>query len=143
MPRRRYEITDEDWERIRDLLPGKEGDPGRTAEDNRRFINAALWIARTGAPWEDLPERFGKANTAFQRFNRWSKRGVWQRVFEALRDPDLEWLMIDSTVVRAHQHAAGQKKARPKPRRSGARVGASPRSSTRPSTRSATRSASP
>lgn len=57
---RRYEISDENWERIKDLLPGKEGDPGRTAEDNRRFINGVLWIARTGAPWPDLPERYGK-----------------------------------------------------------------------------------
>ena len=111
MPKRRYEISDDNWERIRDLLPGKAGDPGRTAADNRLFINAVLWIARTGAPWPDLPERFGKYNTVFQRFNRWSKTGVWQRVFEALQDPDLEWLMLDSTMVRAHQHAAGQKKA--------------------------------
>ena len=111
MPRRRYEITDENWQRIKHLLPGKEGDPGRTAEDNRRFINAVLWIARTGAPWPDWPERFGKYNSVFQGFNRWSKRGVWQKVFEALQDPDLEWLMVDSTIVRAHQHAAGQKKS--------------------------------
>ena len=140
---RRYEITDENWERIRDLLPGKAGDPGRTAKDNRLFINAVLWVARTGAPWPDLPERFGKPNTAFQRFNRWSKKGIWQRVFEALQDPDLEWLMIDSTVVRAHQHAAGQKKAPPKPRRSGAPEAGSRPSSTPPSTRSATRWGSP
>ena len=113
MPKRRYEISDDNWERIKDLLPGKASDPGRTARDNRLFINAVLWIARTGAPWPDLPERFGKHNTVFQRFNRWSKTGVWQRVFEALQDPDLEWLMLDSTVVRAHQHAAGQKKATP------------------------------
>ena len=114
MPKRRYEITDENWQRIKDLLPGKEGDPGRTADDNRRFINAVLWIGRTGAPWPDLPERFGKYNSVFQRFNRWSKKGVWQAVFEALQEPELEWLMIDSTIVRAHQHAAGQKKAAPK-----------------------------
>lgn len=114
MPKRRYESTDENWQRIKHLLPGKQGDPGRTAEDNRRFINAVLWIGRTGAPWPDLPERFGKPNSVFQRFNRWGKNGTWQRVFEALQDPDLEWLMIDSTVVRAHHHAAGQKKAVPK-----------------------------
>lgn len=114
MPKRRYEIADENWQRIKDLLPGKEGDPGRTADDNRLFINAVLWIGRTGAPWPDLPERFGKYNSVFQRFNRWSKKGVWQAVFKALQEPDLEWLMIDSTIVRAHQHAAGQKKAAPK-----------------------------
>ncbi len=116
MPRRRYELTDEQWQRIEHLLPGKEGDPGRTAKDNRLFVNAVLWIARTGAPWPDLPERFGKYNSVFQRFNRWSKKGIWQDLFEALQEPDLEWLMIDSTSVRAHQHAAGQKKAPPKPK---------------------------
>ena len=107
---RRYEISDENWQRIKHLLPGKQGDPGRTAQDNRLFINAVLWIARTGAPWPDLPDRFGKYNSVFQRFNRWSKNGTWQRVFEELQDPDLEWLMLDTTTVRAHQHAAGQKK---------------------------------
>lgn len=114
MTRRRYEISDENWERIQDLLPGKARDPGRTAADNRRFINAVLWIARSGAPWRDLPERYGRYNTVYQRFNRWSKTGVWQRVFTALQDPDLEWLMLDATIVRAHQHAAGQKKAMPR-----------------------------
>lgn len=109
MPRRRYEISDENWQRIALLLPGKATDPGRTADDNRRFLNAVLWIARSGAPWRDLPERYGNWNTVFQRFNRWSKNGTWQRIFEALQDPDLEWLMVDSTTVRAHQHAAGQK----------------------------------
>ena len=113
---RRYEISDENWERIAPLLPGKKSDPGRTAEDNRRFINAVLWIARSGAPWRDLPERYGRWNSVFRRFSRWSQNGVWQSVFEALQDPDLEWLMIDSTTVRAHQQAAGQKKAPPKRR---------------------------
>lgn len=107
---RRYEISDENWERIAPLLPGKKSDPGRTAEDNRRFINAVLWIARSGAAWRDLPERFGPWGTIYQRFNRWSQKGVWQKVFEAMQDPDLEWLMVDSTTVRAHQQAAGQKK---------------------------------
>jgi transposase len=106
---RRHEIKDEDWERIRDLLPGKAGDPGVTAKDNRLFVNAVLWIAKTGAPWRDLPERFGNWNSVWKRFDRWSKKGVWERVFLALQDPDLEWLMFDSTVVRAHQHAAGAK----------------------------------
>ena len=111
---RRYEISDEAYQRLQPLLSGKPGDPGRNADDNRRFINAVLWIARTGAPWEDLPERYGKANTAFQRFNRWA--GRWQAIFEALQDPNLEWIMLDTTVVRAHQHAAGQKKVAPKTR---------------------------
>lgn len=106
----RYAISDERWARIAPLLPGKPSDPGRTARDNRLFIDAVLWIARTGAPWLDLPERFGKPNTAFQRFNRWAKTGVWQRLHAELQDPDLEWLMLDSTTVRAHQHAAGARK---------------------------------
>ena len=83
---------------------------GRSAADNRLFINAVIWIARSGAPWRDLPERFGLWNSVYQRFRRWTKEGVWQAVFEALQDPDLQWLMIDSTVIRAHQHASGQKK---------------------------------
>jgi transposase len=129
--KRRYEISDHDYERIEPLLTGKPGDPGRNANDNRAFINAVLWIARTGAPWEDLPERYGKSNTVFQRFNRWAKKGRWQAIFEALQDPDLEWLMLDSTTVRAHQHAAGQKKATPKPRPSEEVAAASPQRSTR------------
>ncbi len=67
---RRHEIADGKWDRIKDLLPGKRSDPGRTAVDNRLFVNAVIWIARTGSPWRDLPERFGKWNSVFQRFNR-------------------------------------------------------------------------
>lgn len=107
---RRHELTDEQWERIRSHLPGQKHDPGRTAQDNRLFVNAVFWIAKTGAPWRDLPERFGKSNSVFQRYNRWCKRRVWQRILEALGgDPDLEHLLLDSTIVRAHQHAAGAK----------------------------------
>ena len=107
---RRHEISDEQWNRIKDLLPGKPGDPGRTAQDNRGFINAVLWIAKTGAPWRDLPRRLGPWNSIFQRFNRWAKRGVWQRLLQAWQDPDLELLLLDSTIIRAHQHAAGARK---------------------------------
>jgi transposase len=107
---RRHEIKDEDWERIKDMLPGQPGDPGVTAKDNRLFINAVLWIGKTGAPWRDLPERFGPWGSVWKRFDRWAKKGIWERIFEALQDPDLEWLIIDSTVVRAHQHAAGAEK---------------------------------
>lgn len=114
---RRYEISDEQFARIEPLLSGRPGTPGRNGHDNRLFINAVVWIARTGAPWPDLPERFGKYDTVYQRFNDWSKKGRWEAIFEALQEPDLEWLMLDSTVVRAHQHAAGQKKATPRPRR--------------------------
>lgn len=107
---RRHELTDEQWKRIESLLPGREGDPGRTGTDNRNFVNAIFWIAKTGVPWRDLPERFGKWNSIFQRFNRWCKNGVWERVLKALGgDGDLENLLLDSTIVRAHQHAAGAK----------------------------------
>ncbi len=106
---RRHEIPDDHWERIKDFLPGQAGDPGVTAKDNRLFVNAVLWIAKTGAPWRDLPERFGPWGSVWKRFDRWGAKGVWKRVFEALQDPDLEWVIIDSTVIRAHQHAAGKK----------------------------------
>jgi transposase len=104
---RRHEISDEQWEMIHAFLPGQEGDAGATAKDNRLFVNAIMWIAKTGAPWRDLPERFGKWNSIFQRFNRWCKTGVFQTVMETLQDPDLGALLLDATIIRAHQHAAG------------------------------------
>ena len=110
--RHRHAISDDGWERVRALLPGQPGDPGVTARDNRLFLDAVLWIAKTGAPWRDLPERLGNWYNAWKRFSRWAKKGVWQRVFEALQDPDLEWLILDSTVVRAHPCAAGAEKNR-------------------------------
>lgn len=110
---RRHELTDQQWAQIEPYLPGRKGDPGRSGQDNRRFINAVFWVAKTGAPWRDLPERLGRWNTQYQRFNRWRQRGVWPKIFEALGgDPDLEHLLLDSTIVRAHQHAAGAKKGR-------------------------------
>ena len=108
--RHRHAISDEDWDRVKDLLPGRAGLPGATAKDNRLFVDAVLWIGKTGAPWRDLPERFGNWNNVWRRFDRWSRKGVWREVFEALQDPDLEWLILDSTIVRAHPHAAGAKK---------------------------------
>ena len=108
--KRRHELRDEQWQQIAPHLPGKKGDPGRTGENNRLFVNAVIWLAKTGVPWRDLPSRFGKWNSVFQRYNRWCQRGVWQRVFESLSiDPDLEHLLLDSTIVRAHQHAAASK----------------------------------
>jgi transposase len=108
--RHRHAIADDDWDRIKDLLPGRAGQPGVAAKDNRLFLDAVLWIGKTGAPWRDLPERFGNWNSVARRFSRWARKGVWQKVFEALQDPDLEWLILDSTIVRAHPHAAGAKK---------------------------------
>jgi transposase len=105
---RRYELSDEEWERVEGFLPGRKEQPGVTARDNRLFINAVIWIARTGAPWRDLPDRFGKWNSVWRRFRRWGQTGVWKKVFRKLSlDADLEEMMLDSTVVRVHQHAAG------------------------------------
>lgn len=115
-------LRDDQWERIADLLPGKAGDRGVTAKDNRLFIEAVLWIARTGAPWRDLPAQFGRWHSVYMRFSRWSKHGVWEHLMRVLADdPDLEELIIDATIVRAHQHAAGAQK-KPGRRPSGARV---------------------
>ena len=120
----RRELTDAQWRRIEWLVPGKEGDKGRHGEDNRLFVDAVLWIARAGAPWRDLPQEFGNWNSVFQRFRRWAKKGAWERVFNALvENPDFEYLIIDSTIVRAHQHAAGAKGGA-KMRRSGVRAAA-------------------
>jgi transposase len=104
---KRYELTGAQWERLEPLLPGKAGDPGRTAANNRLFVNGVLWVLRSGAHWCDLPERYGKWKSLHQRFGRWAKAGVWERVFEALiDDADNEYLMLDTTLVRAHQQAA-------------------------------------
>ena len=110
--RHRHAISDEDWDRIKDLLPGRAETPGVTAKDNRLFVNAVLWVGKTGAPWRDLPARFGKWNSVWRRFTRWADRGVWRKAFDALQDPDLEWLILDSTVARAHPCAAGAPKKR-------------------------------
>jgi len=104
----RHTLRDDQWERIKDALPGKAGDPGRTAPDNRKFIEAVIWIGKTGAPWRDLPPEKGNWASVHKRFIRWAKKGVWQMIFNTLAmDADNEWLMIDSTIVRAHQHSAG------------------------------------
>src|SRR5215211_5387631 len=95
----RHAISDDNWDRVKDLLPGRPGTHGRNARDNRLFLDAVLWIGKTGAPWRDLPERFGHWNSVWRRFDRWASKGIWLKVFEALQDPDLEWLMLDSTVV--------------------------------------------
>lgn len=104
-------LRNEQWRRIESMLPGKITDPGRTGVDNRLFVEAVLWIARTGAPWRDLPPEFGPWNSVYQRFARWSDNGIWHRVFTALaEDADFKEVFLDSTIVRAHQHAAGAPK---------------------------------
>ena len=107
-------LSDAQWARIEPLCAGKEGDRGRTGEDNRRFVEAVLWIGRTGAPWRDLPPRFGKWNTVFQRFRRWARKGVFKRMFEELSSElDLGELQVDGTNMRVHQDAT-RKKGAPK-----------------------------
>jgi transposase len=103
----RYELSDAQWERIAPLLPGKVSDPGRTGVDNRLFLNGVLWVLRSGAHWRDLPERYGKWKSLHKRFTRWAKAGVWESVFASLiKDRNNQYLMLDSTLVRAHQQAA-------------------------------------
>ncbi len=101
-------MSEEQWERVAALLPGKVGDPGRSGADNRRFLEAVLWIARTGSPWRDLPEALGNWNSVFVRFRRWAVRGVFETIFTTLSgDPDFEYAIIEGTIVRVHQHATG------------------------------------
>ena len=108
---RRHELTDEQFATIKDLLPGREESVGVTAKDNRLFINAVIWIFKTGAPWRDLPERFGNWGSVHRRFARWSATGVFDKIFRILSaDADLEFLLMDGTIVKAHQHASGAKK---------------------------------
>lgn len=104
---KRYEVTEAQWQRIEQHLLGKPGDPGRAGRDNRLFVNAVLWVLRSGARWSDLPERYGKWKSVHKRFTRWAEAGVWERVFASLTgDPDNQYLMLDTTLVRAHQQAA-------------------------------------
>jgi putative transposase len=104
---KRYELSEAQWSRIAPLLPGKAGDPGRTGADNRLFVNGVLWVLRSGAHWRDLPERYGKWKSVHKRFTRWAKAGAWERVFLVLtEDRDNQHLMLDATLVRAHQQAA-------------------------------------
>jgi transposase len=113
----RQSLTDTQWDRIQSLCLGKKSDPGRTDGDTRLFLEAVLWIARTGSPWRDLPKQFGRWNTVFKRFRHWVKADVFQRIFDALSDdPDMEYAMVDATIVKVHRHGQGAKgglKARP------------------------------
>jgi transposase len=108
---RRYALRDDQWDRLKDFLPGREGHVGGTAADNRLFVEAVLYRYRAGIPWRDLPERFGDWKIIDQRFGRGAKSGVFKRVFKLLAsDHDNEYMMIDATIVRAHQHRAGARK---------------------------------
>ena len=133
----RPELTDAQWERLRPLLPPQKPRTGRPANDHRTVLNGILWILRTGSPWRSLPERYGSWKTVSSRFSRWQMAGVWDRVLAALRrladaEGRLDWSLhlVDSTVVRAHQHAAGTKGGTRQPRRSAAAAAASRPSST-------------
>lgn len=119
----RGELTDEQWEQIEPLLPKREGKRGRPPKDHRLVLNGILWIIRTGAPWRDLPERYGPWQTVYSRFRRWRQRGVWDRLFAAVQQEAdaqgrLDWSVhyVDGTIVRAHQHAAGGKKGTQAPK---------------------------
>lgn len=108
----RDELSDAQWKRIEGLLPGRIDTVGRTAADNRLFVNAVLWVLRSGMRWQDLPERYGKYKSVHKRFSRWSAGGVWDGVFaDLVKDRRNQYLMLDSTIVRAHQQAVtGRKK---------------------------------
>ena len=104
----RHDLSDSVWEKLEPHLSGKKGDWGGVAKDNRLFVNAVLWVFRTGTPWRDLPSEYGGWSNTHRRFIRWRDKGVWERLLAVLiDDPDFEWLMIDGSHVKAHFHAAG------------------------------------
>jgi transposase len=114
---RRGELTDEQWRRLQPLLPPEKPWTGRPNEDHRQILNGILWIQRTGAPWRDLPERYGPTGTVSSRFYRWRAAGIWQRVLSGLQaeadqrgEVDWDLHFVDATIVRAHQHAAGARR---------------------------------
>ena len=103
-------LREDQWNKIKDMLPGKQGDPGRSGVDNRRFVEAVIWIGKNGAKWRSLPREYGQWSGVHKRFKRWSDKGIWQMIFNTLAvSADTEWLMLDSTIIRAHQCAAGAK----------------------------------
>jgi len=110
MNEQRFVVTDPLWQRLEPHLPGKASDAGATAKDNRLFLEAVFWRVRTGSPWRDLPPAFGNWNSQFRRFRRWAAAGVFERLFNAMSgDPDLEYALIDGTIVQVHQKATGAK----------------------------------
>lgn len=109
---RRYELTDQEWEQIAPLLPPeKTNKPGRPSKDNRSMINAMVWMARSGAPWRDLPERYGPWKTGYSRFRKWIEDGILDNIFRVLSlEAEREELFLDASIVKAHPHSAGAKK---------------------------------
>jgi transposase len=106
----RLVLTDAQWAKMEPLCLGKRGDPGRSGTDNRLFVEAVLWIVRTGSPWRDLPAAFGNWSTVYTRFRDWVAADVFQRLFDAVSDePDMEYAMVDATIVKVHRHGQGAK----------------------------------
>ena len=106
----RFVLSDAQWAKMEPHCLGKPGDPGRSGGDNRLFLEGVLWITRTGSPWRDLPPQFGKWNTDYKRYRDWVKADVFQRLFEAVSDePDMEYAMVDATIVKVHRHGQGAK----------------------------------
>jgi transposase len=106
----RLVLTDAQWAKMEPHCLGKPGDAGRSGTNNRLFVEAVLWIARTGSPWRDLPPYFGKWNTVFKRFRDWVKADIFKRLFDAVSDePDMEYAMVDATIVKVHRHGQGAK----------------------------------
>lgn len=137
---RRHELSETQWERLKPLLPPRTSGPPRT--DDRLVVNAIVWKLATGAPWRDLPERYGPWASVYTRFRRWTAAGVWDRIFAAVQRQadaagkiDWELHLVDGTVVRAHQHAAGGKGGLPSRRSDAARAGSRPRCISRPRAR--------
>lgn len=107
----RHALRDDEWLKIKDFLPGRIGHVGGTAADNRLFVDAVIYRYRTGVPWRDLPERFGNGIAVHRRYRRWCESGVFMSIFRILAlDADAEFMSMDSTSVRAHQHSAGAQK---------------------------------
>jgi len=110
MNEQRFVVSDRLWVKLAPQLPGKASDSGVTAKDTRLFLEAVFWRVRTGSPWRDLPLEFGNWNSQFRRFRRWAETGVFERLFNVMRDdPDLEYALIDGTIVSVHQKATGAK----------------------------------
>ena len=106
----RFCISDHQWAKMEAFCLGKISDPGRSGGDNRLFLEAVLWVARTGSPWRDLPALFGKWNTVFKRYRDWVKADIFQRLFDAAsEEPDMEFAMVDGTIVKVHRHGQGAK----------------------------------